>query len=1076
MPNAHGQRMRLRLFIEGIEIPVISASVQAAPNSPSVCSIQIPPLAEATRFLPRSIVHLFFLDMYAVQSPHLVETGSNAEKPHQQDPSQLERSQNRAYDQMGEGTKEQGNDAFGTYVDDAFNDKYKMLFGGEMVGWTWTKTVDQRSIVLQCEDFSNYWDYAYQWNNTGLFGPGAKAVFSGGATNLHTDFLSSKGEDLARILLHGKSATFPNLTGLAAGIIKLIEGIGGTYFPPPGSGAKRIAGQNIFFSLAELRLKITHMVAAVQDDQTSQALLARAGYGGMFTRALGGLGSQTSIRQAINALTKIIFHEMYPQPCPLFIPGSDGDVQGLKTTKLTDNPKWAGAADAAQKTIIGLDDIRKSLKKLSDLPEFSRPPTSSVTAEAALKMASMEKQLKSQLVTLRKAPKPAEKIITTSAMLVAKARIHVTRFRPDAPPSILDIAFRSIDSAVVELTELFDLTVREKASKDSYSARLVQQVFRPDIWFSSPPRCNVIFPEGYNQMTYRRSFLQEPTRFLLKTNDEFFGEDFLFDRLYFAPQAGGTAKSDHARLKDVLRNNLLDHELFTGILPIFEKMGEFNIFAGQTRSKIKKGANRGQYSGTKKDAIAGAVSKVGPAQRSANFMYFKHRFNARRMQIRGKFNPYIAMGCPGLIIDKHVDGETIARYNELKGKLNKSDAVFTGNMSGKKVDIGEGGLAPQELSEVLGTNFLGNFTSVSHVVSQNEPQGITEIMCSYPRQSEESVEFLGSIPEEQLIKKKAEEVAVRGCNVAALNPPKLLSLGPQLGRITNVQDITKETLEAAQELPLFDSASPQSSRTSPLTVPVGFPITAAVEGGASGKKIEEITGGPDVAVTFHGYHVTEEISRYRKQKTLIPAEEFIRPGWYGDLWGSAKIGKVYEELFGIGSITDEQTITGPGGSSGSSVQEDSLNASEEASKAEDADDPRQHAPALLALENGATIQDAVEFLHLTYSYIRQSEMDTEEFIRSYTWRPIATLLDIFGTTDLEFTQDGSRVIKGTEGFHSRAFGPYENLHGLADPSIESIIGIGAHDINNRKVDTRLRKYKAVQRYASAIRFSRAILG
>src|SRR5690606_15304829 len=124
----------------------------------------------------------------------------------------------------------------------------------EMVGVQWTKNARHRSLVLQCADLSNYWDYAYQWGNTGLFGPGIKAVFSGGATNLFTDFLSTKGNVLTAVVASGKCNTFPNLKGLAAGIVRLIEAIGGTYFPRPGSTAKKVRGQNLFFSMAELRL------------------------------------------------------------------------------------------------------------------------------------------------------------------------------------------------------------------------------------------------------------------------------------------------------------------------------------------------------------------------------------------------------------------------------------------------------------------------------------------------------------------------------------------------------------------------------------------------------------------------------------------------------------------------------------------------------------------------------------------------------------------------------------------------------------------------------------------------------
>ena len=58
--SASAKRLKLRLFLEGIEVPVIAARVESAPNSPGVCSIQVPPVAAGTELLPRTLVHLFF--------------------------------------------------------------------------------------------------------------------------------------------------------------------------------------------------------------------------------------------------------------------------------------------------------------------------------------------------------------------------------------------------------------------------------------------------------------------------------------------------------------------------------------------------------------------------------------------------------------------------------------------------------------------------------------------------------------------------------------------------------------------------------------------------------------------------------------------------------------------------------------------------------------------------------------------------------------------------------------------------------------------------------------------------------
>lgn len=1031
MTIAAARRLRLRGFAEGVEIPIIAANIQCAPNSPIVATIQVPPLAEGTRLMPRTLIHLYFRDFYATSNPFtdpVKKTEDDVDRPSEED---------SVANAVAEG--------------DARNRDYKLLFVGEVVGFAWTKSQGNRSLVLQCEDPSNYWDYAYQYENSDIFGPGINAIFSGGATNLFTDFLSSKGSVITSIVSSGKCNSYPKLKGLAAGIVRLIEAIGGTYFPRPGSDAKKIGGQNLFFSLAELRLHITGMITAFENDPTSETILQRQGYSGMFERALGGQGGQTSIRQAINALTKIMFHETYAQPCPMYIPGSDGQVSGQKRTRVKGHPLWGFISDEAEKAIAGLNDVKRSL----DLASFANEANvKTAVTLAKKKLSSVRADLLATITKLRanpksKPPEAAKTIFTTAAQSVGVAATKVPTpdqfgaksFSPKAD-SAKKAVFDKIDEATSQLQRALDLTIVETASKDIQPARLTQQILRPDIWFGSPPRCNVLFPEHYDTLNYQRMFLQEPTRFLLKTNDEFFGEDFLFDKLYFAPQAG-TTSGDRARIQSVLGRELLDHELFTGILPVFEKMGEFNVFAAK--------------SGTAK----GNIPKVGLAQRSANFLYFKHRFNARKMQIIGRFNPYIVCGFPGLILDKYVDQQTIALHNELRQRAD---------------------LPPQEIASTLGTSFLANFTQVTHLVSQAETAGRTEIVCSYGRQVDESVEFLGTLPAEAKVQKKTGATSARSTDVAAVNPPKLFAFGPNLGRITNVQDVTElyfggfdrnaQQFSGSQELPLFDIGVKPTKKSATL-VPVGVQTTAKE---LSSPDVEAITGGPDVPITFRAFRVTEEVPQYKQQNVLLPAEEYIRPGWYGDCWSPSQIGKVYNDFFATGSITDATTFTGPGGSSLGQSTEEQSDAAQEQKSATDAADPRGTAVGALALDEGSSIQQAVEFLVLSYSFIRQQNLDVDEFIRAYTWRPIATMVDMFGTVDLQFSTSGETAVAGTEGFHSRAFGPYNDLFGLTGPDIEDILGIKRGSTAAQRADTRLRKLQAVQQFVSALRFSRAVLG
>jgi len=1046
--TAYGQRLRLRLFLEGIEVPIVAANVQTAPNSPIVCSIQIPPLAEGTRFLPRTLVHVFFLDMYEQKSP-LVRKGMGGRS--EQSPSRHEKTL-QGFDPLAYRNEVPSDvqQALVNAESDLNNDRYKCLFVGEVIGFQWTKAQSQRSLVLQCADLSNYWDYAYQWSNTGIFGPGIKAVFSGGATNLFTDFLSNKGEVLTRLASAGGCNTYPKMKGLSAGIIRLLEAIGGVYqVRGNGGSVKKIAGQNIFFSLAELRLHLTQMIGAIEEDPTSSRILARQGYSGLFSRLLGGLGGQTSFRQAVNALSGIIFHEMYAQPCPRYVPGKDNAVSGSARKKLSDDPTLAPLAVLGENAAKSLGDIIGTLQSDLTAPEVVAIGSESLRITLRGRVGSVRTAInRAQATTAsRRAPAGAKSLLSQAATALGKALTQLNRWSLATPSAEQSRLVDSLSTAQGHLLRLAQYTVPTTVAGQQEPARLMQQVFRPDIWFGAPPRCNVLFPEDYDQIVYQRMWLQEPTRFLLKTNDEFFGEDFLFDKFYFAPQ-GRSLKQDQTNLRDVLRNDLLDHELFTGILPVFEKMGEFNVFAAR--------------SGTQQNP-----TKVGFAQRSTNFLYFKHRFNARQMRVAGKFNPYIACGCPGLIIDKYVDAEVIAAHNELAEKR---------------------GFPTTERLQLLGTHFLGNFTQVSHAVSQAEERGRTEINISYPRQLDETVEFLGTFEASTSAYKKQDQAALRATDIAALSAPAVGSLGPKGGIITTVTDVTLQYIreansgsaaanrEGTARLPLFGRRRKTVADTTQFKVPlvpVGVPTSASALGSTD---VEAIVGDRDRDVVFNAYRVEEEVPRYRQEQVDLPMEEYLRPGWYGDVWSSAKIGEAYNTLFGIGAITDPHTISDPTGASLSGFSEAAQKAQDEAAAAAAGDDPRRDAPVLLQLEEGSSIEQAAEFLVMTYSYVRQQRLDVDEFIRAYTWRPIATMVDMLGTSDLVFNSDGSAVLSGIEGFHSRAFGPYDDLFGLVGPDIENVLGIKRGSTVAQRGDTRGRKQRQVQAYLSALLFSRGLLG
>jgi len=1019
--GAVGQRLRLRLFLEGVEVPVIAAEVQALPNAPAQCSIQIPPMPDGMEILPRTLVHLYFLDFYEATSPF--PTPKGASNPNaDQSPTQYEATQDTggaADESLVTVSSETGDDP------DLVNSRYKLLFGGEVVGFQWTKNQQNRSLVLQCLDWSNYWDYAYQWNNTDLFGPGVKAIFSGGSTNLFTDFLEDEGSAIIRII-QTPSVQYPKLKGLLGGIVHLLEAIGGSYYY-----GKQFAGENIFFSIAELKLHITQMITAYEADPTSSRLL-NAGYDSLLGRTLGGLGQQVSIRQAINALMGIIFHETYAQPCPTFVPGTGNSPSGQTRQSVRKDPNNAFIATAADQLLESITGVRTLLEQL---PNGEQGSSDAARVSLSASLANMRVTCRAVADRIRdKSVASAKSFYASAGRSFDQAAAKAKQWRPGANANIISGINSLLSDAETQLKRAAEFE-SVSSTKGITPARLNQHIFRPDVWFSAPPRCNVLFPEHYHTLTYERSFLQEPTRLLLKTNDEFFGEDELFDQFYFAPK-GFTLKTGGRELQNILSNDILDHELFTGILPVFEKMGELNIFAAR--------------SGT----VNGKVPKIGLAQRSTNFLYFKYRFAARQLSLQGRFNPYVAVGFPGLIIDKWVDEDQLALRQQLISQ--------------------NGGIATKDINKLLGAHFLANFTQVTHSVSQNS--GMTSLNCSYARQPSESVEFLGVIRQDQKIQKRAEQDASRVSVVAAIEPPLANSMGPNMGRITAVQEVTQayaaQDVETGNKLDLYQGPVREGTTQARVRVPIGLALPAS----EYGLDVVRLVGSPATIVEFRAFRVTEDVPRYRKETVDLPAEEYIRPGWYGDIWHPAMIGQAYQQFFQTGAITDEQQVEAKQGASIGVPREQAAQALQQAAEALDADDPLAAGPGLLALDKQSSIEAAVAFIAETYSFAKQKGLDIDNFIRGYTWRPIATMVDMFGTTDLTLDQDGHQAIQGIEGFHSRAFGDYNDLFGLVPPDIENVVGIKRGSTAAQRGDIRGRRRAVVQSYVSAIQFARAILG
>lgn len=1160
---AAGQLLKVRCFLEGVEVPVVAATIQSQKNAAAVASIQIPSNDHALDLRPRTLVHLFAYDSYRGAPPeqqvYVAGSGITTKGQTTQDPAK------------GSGIPTVAEAPAKQTQEDLENENYKLVFGGEVLGVQYSKTPRSRSVVLQCIDWSSYWDIAYQYQLSGmnLGGGGIRAAFTGASTTVFNDFLEGSG-DIVMKLMSTPPRSYPSLKGTLLGaMVHLIEAIGGCYF-----GDRAVKGTNDFFSLAEIRLHLTQMIGANPYSAKDELQLMKAnGFGSLFRRVLGGLGKLVSIRQVMLALQRYVFHEVVPITSPRYIPAlADPNAPQQELVPIAADRDTAVLAKAA------------NLLRTAALELAARQSKATTAADARIQSylkGGLGKELPKLAVAARDAAQAAKKIGVqggtwsplpdfvgiqeVSNLMEAASRqfvsvLNSTQFGssglyqfPLAGTATAASVTQTLDTIAAAMQRVLEAKHRRRVQRTVAQPdpppRLLTQLYRPDAWMVAPPRCNVLFPELYSQFSYGRDFNQEVSRLLLRTHSAFFGSDVLFDGFYMAPSRLLGARSgkslaqgrlgqepDLADAPAWVVKDMMDHELFTGILPAFERMSDLNLHAIRGGSIEVNGL------------------KVGYAQLACNHIFFQYRFKSRELMLSGKFNPYVALGFPAVVIDKYLSQDQLTNGSY--------DAAEAARISDSLKNTAGQQLISSELSQVIeanaaglgaafadaiaaraNTHYLGTPALISHSLDAKSG-GSTQIQMGYARTTNERTEFLGDNIGTPTRTKRLQNVKVMTV-VAALEMPIVGSTGFRGGKIVEApKDVTDRyqkkqpktkgrSLDTARHtsttlLPLYVSSSAFSGRRRRGTrVPVGIEQVAA----AYGPEVVAMvgSGGLDVAasssvlVSFRAFQIVEELGSYVAEDVELPPEELTFPPWYGEHYRTNQIGGLYSYFFGVGAITDPTVIVGStsaqrfGAEQGARtlwMQFEQSLAPLNAVVARDGQMPQpgtsgspsapgggalgpagvsndpQAASVLGKVDLRSTIKLAIEEIVRAYSMTRLQHFDTPQFVQNYTWRPIASMVDMLGTSDLEISDDGL-VSAGREGFHSRAFGSYDDLRQLVSggegPLPQRVLGLTTNpreistDESEKdakiaaRLDTRKEKRGAVYLYLYALSASRGVI-
>lgn len=1087
----------LRLFLEGVEVPVISAVVNIQPSTPSTASIQIVPTDAALKFLPRTLVHLFYLD------DHITDEDAIAAK------QRLANAQQNNAEARGDFGPPPPSVSADLNRLNASDENYRLLYAGEVVGFTFVKSSTARNLVLQCMDLSTHWDTCYQWyadysvhgsgftDRTHIFCQAGSGLFdniTGGASWRVSQMLNSRP----------KNRYYSSCTGLLGGIINVLEMVGGVRSDMASYHAVR--GVNDFHTVAELRYNLMGMVGAVDGDKTSARLYSSRAFRAWLTNGMTSMGSLVSFRDILRHISRWVFHDIYPNPVALYVPPNTRMVDKISIVKKAGLTRTSKRA--VDKTIKLLEDAITQLQLANSSTEN--------TGASASPYKTYFKRLNAAealLSTIFEDERNTEEMLSIAQEAIFQVNSAKEAPPIDDPPRVA--SYRAfLEAAIGSLKELqVKGRARTRKSKEpEKGAHLFNQLILPETFFMTPPRCNVIFPDQYTDFQYSRNFMREVSRLSCGSGLGWIAGGGIGPKClasyYFAPNIkDADGQSLHTTLREGARV-LLPHEVHSGIIPKMEWVSD----AHRWGVRAAKADNKER--------------KINYIQKLANFQFFMNRWAPRSISLNARFSPQLVLGLPSLVLDR--SSPSPAAMKQIEDKLGITDS--------------------------FPTQYLGKITSLTHNISQ--AGGSTAVQLSYCRTHKgDDDEFLGALESglstnrrtnrseytvtidtkematnrrytvggrpnvelKRVMGAVTKHIAVSRKLTATRN--ELLEAGVPQKEIESLQPVnttgelytTGETRFVAESYVVPDSWARQFSTTV---------ARGAKDEGFPGGKIDNAEVGDDVTQLTRseyavllgnahegdssissqlegpGYYEFGQVSKRREKYIYFPSkitisystykqvqakptagsfrvEDILQQDWYDDVWSPKNIGqKVYKQLLGCGAIIDDPNLI-----DFTSVSKKYKNENIE----------------LLGTINepgSLSLHQAIDGLSAHYGLLRASRANIHEFIRTYTRRPVATLPEIMGSSNYDVATG-----TGTEGFHSRAFGDYntdvvfvEGSRPKAGSRALEQLGVDAGSPNRNRfgnavktpipkyIDPRGRARQRVLAYMAELNFSRGLQG
>jgi hypothetical protein len=1102
--------LKLRLFLEGVEVPCISAVCAAAVGGEATAAIQVVATDAVLDLYPRTLVHLFYYD-------HDDARG------------------------ISDLTKDEHDQKEVSGVADLpayfLEDQYKLLFAGELFSIQYGQTHSSRSAILQCRDFSSYWSSARALFVAGK-GTSSKTkalAFSTGGV-LRYDKMTKKPYDVVLdILLKKKSIRHPDAQGLMGGILLLLEYLGGVY-----DGKEQFRGINDFFSQAEMRLHLSRMVGTAVGDDSSKLLLGTSGFKKMLRRSLSAMGNLVSFTDIIDMVLQQLQSYRSPILAPMYRRKVHAAYDVTKTSKTT-----VPLGDVAADRLALLEWIRIHAEKADQAYDSAQDK------DAAGKIVYGQTVSKNPLgdfeqthifgkFLARFAGATSENFVSTgpSGYVGVQDASEVEAFPITSelsadiklgPAAKLDLdavkfgfnmvagffvseRFTGFEFPAINLANLTDFRNRISKAIAAYHKAQVRattvtesvtgttapwlftEVISPELFLCAPPKCNVLFPEHISQLQTTKEWFKEITRLHLTTRKEWEPAGSSFQKQqYIAPAVTTANETSSLDQFEKGRSFILPHEVYSGIIAKYDQAARIPAYKKLAKNQATEAGDDYQ------------LGKVDYLQRIANFLFIKYRIGPRTMFISGRFNPKAIAGMPMLVVPNLPDDSEVAR-----ALLGEEEADLFAVGAGSLLNQ-ERYTQPQVLMDDFGIAmdawaknrdkspkvYCGLLHSLVHNVSQDGAQTKYSISHLWDPYNEE-VPGMGNFEVKVPLSSTTKTTVVPkvALNDLILDMEQLTANGATVATYAD-PGATQQIMEVPGDL----DASTTDDKNAVANLLHGDLITAKVDakgnadkyigpkGGvvtdvkisdvsafsvqnSEGDPIGEGTGKVLVTGGTGTVTITETYTEYRRKKLgEIPFEYAVRPPWLGKVFTNTRIGsKFYFPLFGCGSVCDAYKKLS---------LDLVLNAIDQLKVVEedkDADSPAAEEQKVVVqtliqdFVTGHTMKRAAD--GVLRSYFQNKRLARKgvvgDFIRAFTDRPVATLNDILGSSDLQFDADSGEVVQGREGFHSRAYGNRTDFALLDHPKMLQYNDTGVPKKLDPQTDPRKARSLIVERYVQQL--------